>query len=655
MSVGNTLAAAPATIEPNETSLTFVVPRLGTSGGLTVVPPGPGAPYAVPSAFAVRSPRNTSGFQFDNPRWGNLSFGEITDLVGTEEMFLSTNPCWPLGDCTIALPIPDPVAYLKWQIIDQVVQGSGGHCFGINRTIQEIGAGRIAPSRFFPGASSAFTVPSPTGPVTSLGHYLDHRHAGQTTKEFLLIYGTRDDNIAAQLGRVRSELAARRLPGLVVKNGFTQGHVITAHDVEDLPDGTTVIHTYDNETQFVPEEDSDLTGATHRDREAAGEVRINPQRTRWDYVGGGWSGGNDGSFYATKLTDFPAGTAPTLPGVGDAIVGLFGSTDGAATTGPEPKGTEIVPALDRAAVPGAAGFVLPAEGTRSFTHVMEGRKRGTYTQSVMGNDFIGSAKDIATDKGVTDRLTGSPGSRTVRFAGEKTRSVTLEVGRSPPGAATSRRSTRRARRAGARRCRSPAGPHSPTRTTVPAPRSPSPSSALNAARPRPASTPVVCACRKGERIVREAVELAIDVDGAARDAPRRREALGAQVAQPGASGADACRDRSPEPDGNGDQADRRCQRDPAPRRAGDLAGGQHSDHPQEEDGRAAHVRRAAGEDRNPPLHLDAAPAGEGHRHGGGPGRRDRHRSPGRHATRHPQQTNATQVTASSVERLRSRS
>ncbi|MDQ1702999.1 MAG: hypothetical protein QOF57_2251, partial [Frankiaceae bacterium] len=267
--VGNDLAETDTTVEPSNTSMTFRLPRLATTGAVKVVPPGGATVYSSTSPLTVRSTRNVNGFQFNNPGWGNLSFDEITSLVGTEEMFLSTNPCWPFGDCTIALPIPDPIAYAKWQIIEQVVQESGGHCFGISRFLQEIGDRRITNGQFAAGVTTTFGLPSRTGPNTALSHYLDARHAGQTTKEFLLHYGLRDDSIAAQLNRLRAELTAGRLASLMIKNGFTEGHVITAHDMETLPDGSTVIYTYDNETEFIPEEESDTTGATHRDRENA--------------------------------------------------------------------------------------------------------------------------------------------------------------------------------------------------------------------------------------------------------------------------------------------------------------------------------------------------------------------------------------------------
>jgi hypothetical protein len=424
--VGNALAETAAELDPSGTALSFRVPRLATSGPVTVVPPAPASPYSSTNQFAVRSFRNFSGFQFNNPGWGNLSLGEMADLVGVKEMFVSENPCWPFYDCTIVTPIPNPIAFLKWQIIEQIVQESGGHCFGINRTVQELGAGRIKLRDFASGVTKAFDLPSASGPNGALGSYLDHRHAGQTTKEFLIAYGVRSDSISTQLARLRSELEAHRVPGVVVKKSFTEGHVMTAHDIETLADGTTVIHLYDNEKEFLPAENSDTSGVTHRNREDASRIVIDPAKTRWEYTGGGWSGGNDGSFYVTKLSDWPAD--PSLPDVASAVIGIFGSNGGAAVPKAEPKGREILPVLDRNAPPGAGGFVLPDKGRQSLGLTMTGRKEGRYAQMIVGNGFVGAVQDVRTAKGVVDRVSGSAQSRSIEFAGSSTRPVELRLG-----------------------------------------------------------------------------------------------------------------------------------------------------------------------------------------------------------------------------------
>lgn len=434
--VGNALAETGTDLDPSARSLTFRVPRLATTGQVTVVPPTPAAPYLSSDTFTTRSFRNFSGFQFNNPGWGNLSLGEMADLVGAKEMFVSENPCWPIYDCTIITPIPNPLSFLKWQIIEQIVQSSGGHCFGITRTIEELQAGRIHLSDFASGVNKIFDLPSASGPNSRLESYLDNRHAGQTTKEFLITYGLRSDSISSQLARLRSELQANRVPGVVIHEGLTKGHVMSAHDIETLADGTTVIHLYDNETEFVPGEDTDTTGVTHRDREDASEIVINPAKNHWEYTGGGWSGGNDGSFYVSKLTDWPSD--PSLPDVASAAIGIFGSKNGAAVPKAEPKGHEILPVLDRGAPPGAGGMVPPVAGKESLALTMQGRKAGTYSEMVAGNGFTGSV-NVPTEKGVVDRISGDSDAESIGIAGSQTRPISLEVGAQDGG--TSRLAT----------------------------------------------------------------------------------------------------------------------------------------------------------------------------------------------------------------------
>ena len=88
---------------------------------------------------------------------------------------------------------------------------------------------------------------------------------------------------------------------------------MSAHDIETLADGTTVIHLYDNEAPFIPDEDSDTTGVTHRDREAGSEIVINPAKNHWEYPGGGWSATTAPSTSASSRTGRPTHPCPTSP------------------------------------------------------------------------------------------------------------------------------------------------------------------------------------------------------------------------------------------------------------------------------------------------------------------------------------------------------
>ena len=206
--------------------------------------------------------------------------------------------------------------------------------------------------------------------------------------------------------------------------------MITAHDVETLPDGRTIVHTYDNERPFLPAEDSDTSGATHRDREEASEVVINAAKNHWEYSG--WSGGNDGSLYATKLTDFPAD--PTLPGVAEAIIGIFGSKGGAAVTGREGRRRRSGP-RPRPQRDARRGRLRDRRRRRENAQPRHERKTERH---LLADDHgrrlprRGARREDGERRDV-DQLTGTPKQNLIRFAGERTRRLDAQRrGRSRP-------------------------------------------------------------------------------------------------------------------------------------------------------------------------------------------------------------------------------
>ena len=318
----------------------------------------------------------------------------------------------------------------------------------------------------------------------------------------------------------------------MLKNGFTEGHVITAHDIETLPDGSTVIHTYDNETRVHPARRRPTpTASTHRDREAGSQVIVNAAKTRWDYSG--WHGGNDGSFYISTLTDWPAGTAPTLPGVVDAVIGIFGSTGGAAVTGPEPKGAEILPVLDRGAIPGAAGFVIGEPKTKRVSHVMEGVKDGSYDQMIMGGGFVGAVNGRQDGEGRDRPPDRQPRRRHdhVRGRAHARAAARGRLGEASRRAA-SRRSTRARSPAAARRSRCPADRRCATSTTARPTRFSFELQSVRARRERGALRVRPADDRQGRADRRQARRLAAPGQRARLRAPRERQGHDAPHPQP---------------------------------------------------------------------------------------------------------------------------
>jgi len=421
--VGNDRAEVPADVAADGRSLTFRIPRTATSGPVTIVPPA-GLKYRSTNALTVRTVRNQDGFAFGNYSYGWLSYGELTDLVGQRDMFIEVNPCWPWADCSIPTGVPDPVAYLVWGVLNLALKASGGHCFGINRTVQELLAGKVRHSKFAPGVTTNHDLPASSGPNAALGTWLDGRHAGQGTAEFLVAYLGRERDLPNQLSVIRAELAAGRYPGVSLKNGLS-GHVVTVYDVEDQPDGSVWVYVYDNNVPFVDSEDQSSGDHYYREIDR-GIIRIDAAKSRWEFPMGDetWSGGG-GDFFTVPLGIIP--DDPSLPGL-NALqsITIFGSPAGAATLSDLPDDAQFLPVQDSAAVPGSAGFLVAPAGT-TISHQVQGSSAGTYSQFTAGRDFVAGVRDVRTAAGVTDTLTSDPGTGTVTFSGSKDRRLQMDL------------------------------------------------------------------------------------------------------------------------------------------------------------------------------------------------------------------------------------
>ena len=437
---GPLLVADGTDISAGGSQMKARVPRLGTTGRIRVIQPG--GPIVVSAAdFTVDSYRSRQGFAFDNFGWGNFSFGEMTDLYGIDEMFVHVNLCWPWGSCPVPSGVPDPLAYIAWQAIEQMLQSSGGHCFGIAWTLQQLEAGDLRYSRFTGGATSPFELADHTGPKNGLGSYLDAAHGGQTSAEFLDFFFDRSDSLGAQLQTIRSELSKGRQPAVSIRPNLTKGHVMTAYDTEAAPDGGAYIYVYDNNRPFVPRDTGpDGTGTdrnelktvdTHHSYEIAnGRIHVNAARTSWTFPDLGWSGGGD-DLFAIPYGVIPGN--PTLPLSLDPttwlnLIVVFGASDGAAASGGigGARAARFLPALDSAATPGSGTHVVRAKGP--IVHRIDGLDRGRYRDAFLVPGFAASLHDVRTRKGIDDDVRYDPDARGMSFAGELDRPLQARLG-----------------------------------------------------------------------------------------------------------------------------------------------------------------------------------------------------------------------------------
>ena len=225
------------------------------------------------------------------------------------------------------------------------MQSSGGHCSGIGWTLQQLEAGDLPYNRFTSGATAPSELADHTGPKNGLGSFLDSQHGGQTSAEFLDFYFDRSDSLAGQLQTIQSELANGRQPAISVKNGFSEGHVMTAYDTAAAPDGGAYIYVYDNNHPWVPrdtgpdgsgEERNELksVGTHHLWEIARGRIHIDAARQTWTFDDLGWSGGG-GELFVVPYGVIP--DDPTLPLSLDPttwlnLIIVFGASNGSAVS-----------------------------------------------------------------------------------------------------------------------------------------------------------------------------------------------------------------------------------------------------------------------------------------------------------------------------------
>ena len=188
----------PVPVSPGGTQLQAIVPRQATTGPIYAFPAGgtinsPGT--AVSPPFTVDNYRDTNGFSFTNSdqfqsNVGGYSFSDVSDVFGYDQTHLSVNPCWPFGDCTVATPIPDPLALIFWGIVNHF-GGENGQCFGFSLGSQRLLHGDQRYSAFpaqNPAVTSVWNLTGPEsagGPSSQVSHFIHLTHMEQFSAESL--------------------------------------------------------------------------------------------------------------------------------------------------------------------------------------------------------------------------------------------------------------------------------------------------------------------------------------------------------------------------------------------------------------------------------------------------------------------------------------
>ncbi len=415
--VGNRLAPAQTT-EVNPRTIEFNVPRHATTGPVTIIPPaGEHLSYNTRDTLTVDSFRNTKGLPFPNFPFDWVSLGEFTEAFGKDDVFLTVNPCWPFGDCSVSGGIVDPLAAIKWGVINKVFRRkeASGHCFGISLAVQRRGLKKRSP---FP----PFEQMSPNGPG-DFESMLDVEHVKQASDEFLRAWSGRERELDEQLKLIEREFAQNRKPivSISVKDPdpklpvdaiVPRAHAMLIYHLEQNS-AEADIYVYDSNKPYRSVEDR--LPEPHRDEVDSGVIHVDKINKTWSYdfeESEEWVGGNKGSLWVAPFDAIA--NDPSLPGAA-ALIGLseilFEVTDGSVRVTPASPEAEMLPTTDGPSASYAGTWVSRDPGRPLGVNFI-GLKPGHYTQAYSAGGFVASVADVPTGKGVRDTVTGAHGSLT---------------------------------------------------------------------------------------------------------------------------------------------------------------------------------------------------------------------------------------------------
>ncbi|EHN10222.1 hypothetical protein PAI11_29810 [Patulibacter medicamentivorans] len=394
-------------------TLRFTTPRLAMSGEITILSPG-GNAYPVNERVTVSTFRDTAGLRFPNAGVDGLSFGEAVDAFGADELFVTVNPCWPWGSCKVPTPVPDPLALASFAVVQAMVQGTPGRCFGMIRGVQGWLSGRT-PLRRFTDSPNPFDI-APVAPdqvdrfshhgiPRELNSFLDGQQALQFSTEFARTTFGRGNRLPDGVRKIRQTLGAGQLPGLILRNGL-RGHAVLVHSVVDYPDGSVDLEVYNPSYPYLITERDDPT--QHVQRELTfGTVRIEPDGAHWTFEAGNSATGVSDSWRGDghdfqPFTHDQIPRDPSLPGLAAALEGLhylmFGTGGGAAESNGGGPDDDLVPVVQGTA--GGNALIRPAKGKR-LSHTVRGVRAGRYTQALVGDRQLAKV-DVPAAPGVSD-------------------------------------------------------------------------------------------------------------------------------------------------------------------------------------------------------------------------------------------------------------
>jgi len=424
--------AAPTFLSADGRELHVNVPRLATTGPITILPPTGGS---IPSGatFTVYSYRDANGFSFPNYGGPGFSFDDVQELFGYDQTHLSI-----FG---YTLPIPDPLAWI-FSLIASAALGGNGLCFGFSLSSLRLLHGEEPFSAFNPsGSTEVWQLVS----EDKLRHYIHIQHLAQLSSEFLNAFignALSNKDSTSTRNQITQLLAQGSEPLISLRHG-SDGHVVVAYDIEDsqTAPGDYYIDVYNPNDPFQTAENQ--VGTLHQGEEQnPSRIFVSSNTGHWTLQDPNW----DGDFW--NLAIAPYATVPIQPTIPTSFTGLitliFGESgqteqvtdgvghtlfrpDGTLNTDPAtrlPQATPFAPLIGM----GKGSDMLLLGGDGPYTQTVRNTGSTGYSHTFFGRNLGTRIENDTATPGVKDQFTFDPLTTSLRFStGDAKRGIKAQL------------------------------------------------------------------------------------------------------------------------------------------------------------------------------------------------------------------------------------
>jgi hypothetical protein len=269
-------------ISTDRTSVTVTVPRLATTGTLSLDSAGTTA--SLPETFAIDSFRDTVGLQFHNLSGVDISLDTFEHVFGVA----ATTKVVNVKGQAVRVPTD---TLLRFFFAHKESFGHGT-CFGWVLAAQRLSDDGDTPlASLDPAAQVPWDVP--LSPASSA--FVEDNFILQWSPQVQQLMATRVSSTAGLLDAIKRALAGGVEQGtngalisiFTFKGGKWAGHSLLAYDVQPQPDGGFLVDVADPNIPFLGIEDT--SAVIHADNVAASTLKVTTDGD-WFYTPQGWSG-----------------------------------------------------------------------------------------------------------------------------------------------------------------------------------------------------------------------------------------------------------------------------------------------------------------------------------------------------------------------------